>query len=225
MSKNVVVNGQEYTAVSRVQLKTTNGGTAIFKDEDEITTPSGSVTITENGTHNVANYAQAVVNVKSEEAPEDETYKNLLVNAFNGTLSGDVVLPDAVNKLPANIFSGCKLTSIKMDGVKYIGSEALYNNTSLVLTELPPNIETIKTSAFAYCKKVAVTRIPASLIQMDGSVFNQSGTKELTFLGTPTSLHSGALVGVDVVNVPWAEGAVAGAPWGAKTINYNHTGA
>ena len=28
------------------------------------------------------------------------------------------------------------------------------------------------------------------------------------------------------INVPWAEGAVAGAPWGATnaTINYNYTG-
>ena len=65
MSKNVKVNGVDYTGVSQVQLHTTAGGTALFKDVDEITTPSGSVTITENGTHDVTNYAQAVVNVGS----------------------------------------------------------------------------------------------------------------------------------------------------------------
>lgn len=65
MSKNVKVNGVDYTGVSQVQLPTTDGATALFKDVDEITTPSGSVTITENGTHDVTNYAQAVVNVGS----------------------------------------------------------------------------------------------------------------------------------------------------------------
>ena len=53
MSKNVTVNGVDYSGVSQVQLKTTAGGTALFKDVDEITEPSGSVTITANGTHDV----------------------------------------------------------------------------------------------------------------------------------------------------------------------------
>lgn len=63
MSKNVNVNGVDYSGVSQVQLNTTEGGTALFKDVDEITTPSGSMDITENGTFDVSTYAQAVVNV------------------------------------------------------------------------------------------------------------------------------------------------------------------
>lgn len=63
MSKNIKLNDTNYSGVSIVQLPTNEGGTATFKDTDEITTPSGSVSITENGTHDVTNYASAVVNV------------------------------------------------------------------------------------------------------------------------------------------------------------------
>ena len=37
MSKNVNVNGVDYAGVSQIQLNTTDGATALFKDVDEIT--------------------------------------------------------------------------------------------------------------------------------------------------------------------------------------------
>ena len=49
MSKNVKVNGVDYTGVSQVQLPTTAGGTALFKDVDEIT--EGGVSIWEGYQH------------------------------------------------------------------------------------------------------------------------------------------------------------------------------
>ena len=66
MSKNIRLNNTDYSGVSTVQLPTTSGGTATFKDTDEITTPSGVKNITENGTHDVTNFASAVVNVPTE---------------------------------------------------------------------------------------------------------------------------------------------------------------
>lgn len=63
MSKNVKLNDKNYTGVSTVQIPTTDGGTAEFKDVDEITVPTGTKAITANGTHDVSAYAQAVVNV------------------------------------------------------------------------------------------------------------------------------------------------------------------
>lgn len=56
-----------------------------------------------------------------------------------------------------------------------------------------------------------------------------SGLAAITFKGTPTSISSVAFQDcprLATINVPWSEGAVANAPWGATnaTINYNYTG-
>ena len=64
MSKNIIINGTTYSGISTIRSKT-SGGTTDFKDVDEILTPSGSITITSNGTHDVTNYASADVNVES----------------------------------------------------------------------------------------------------------------------------------------------------------------
>ena len=49
------------------------------------------------------------------------------------------------------------------------------------------------------------------------------------FLGLTVGIgvceYLGLMAEVKTVNVPWAEGAVASAPWGAATVNYNYTGA
>lgn len=60
--------------------------------------------------------------------------------------------------------------------------------------------------------------------------YNCNSLASVTFNSTPSSISSTAFNGcpnLTTINVPWAAGAVSGAPWGATnaTINYNHTGA
>lgn len=68
MSKNVIINGTTYSGVSIVSLPTSSG-TATFKDESEITVPSGTIQISTNGTHNVKTYENAIVNVPTNSSP------------------------------------------------------------------------------------------------------------------------------------------------------------
>jgi hypothetical protein len=59
--------------------------------------------------------------------------------------------------------------------------------------------------------------------------YKDTGLTDITFKGTPMSIDSNAFASCSnllTINVPWAEGEVSGAPWGATnaTINYNYTG-
>ena len=72
--------------------------------------------------------------------------------------------------------------------------------------------------------------MPESLLQIDANAFCYcTGLTAITFKSTPNSIANNAFYGctnIRNINVPWAEGAVANAPWGATnaTINYNYTG-
>lgn len=112
-----------------------------------------------------------------------------------------------------------------------IGNYVFYYYTSLNLACLPEGITSIGDYAFAYCKNLALTSLPAGITIVNNNSFNGcTGLTSITFEGTPTEkIASNAFKGctnLTSINVPWAEGAVANAPWGATnaTINYNYTG-
>lgn len=59
-----------------------------------------------------------------------------------------------------------------------------------------------------------------------GAIRNFTGTYTFRFMGTPDSISPTAFVnctGTITIKVPWSEGAIPGAPWGATgaTIQYN----
>ncbi len=117
------------------------------------------------------------------------------------------------------------------DSLTYIGRSAFSRCCLMDIREFPQKLETIAAAAFYYCyESIKVTRIPASVKTIGSEAFrNCTGMryKTLTFEGTPESIASNAFRGclISKLNVPWAEGEVANAPWDVNgTINYNYKG-
>ena len=87
----------------------------------------------------------------------------------------------------------------------------------------------VRNYAFVNCTNLALTSLPKSLTSIGHSAFaGCSNLTSITFKGTPTTIASSAFDGctnLTDIKVPWAEGAVSGAPWGATnaTITYNYT--
>ena len=111
-----------------------------------------------------------------------------------------------------------------------IGSYAFYHYDKLALSSLPAGVTSIGSSAFSGCTKLALTSLPAGVTNIGSNAFYYcTSLTSITFEGTPTTIASNTFRScfkLTTINVPWAEGAVANAPWGATdaTINYNYTG-
>jgi hypothetical protein len=118
----------------------------------------------------------------------------------------------------------------RFNDITTIGHNAFRDCTNLALTSLPAGITTIGLMAFDCCTNLALTSLPAGIMSIDSRAFGRcTNLKSLTFKGTPTTISSSAFFdcnNLTTINVPWSEGEVANAPWGATnaTINYNYTG-
>ena len=117
-------------------------------------------------------------------------------------------------------------------GITSIGREAFYGCSNLALTSFPDSITSIGQWAFRDCTLLPSTIVlPSSLTIFNSGVFKGVNVTTITFTRKLTSVMSDMLSISDypnltTINVPWSQGEVNYAPWGAKnaTINYNYTG-
>ena len=176
------------------------------------------------------------------------TFPSGFVSAIEGLSGGGATEPyieetydqngqliDAVmhgyTQIRSNAFAYCGgLVSVSgISAITSIGYSAFQNCSNLALTSLPAGITSISSSAFRDCVNLALTSLPAGITSIGNYTFqNCTGLTTITFEGTPQSINSSAFSGcanLTTINVPWAEGAVENAPWGATnaTINYNYT--
>lgn len=113
-------------------------------------------------------------------------------------------------------------------GCTTVGDYAFYYHGSLTSVNLPDTISTIGYRSFYQCSNLAIDKFPTGLTKIDSQAFyNCRGLTSITFKSTPTSIANnafGTCINITTINVPWAQGTVAGAPWGATnaTINYNY---
>lgn len=137
-------------------------------------------------------------------------------------------LPDGLTTIETYTFygTGIALTTFPPNVTK-VGTHA-FTYAKNTFTELPEGLLTIGSNAFEQNKSLTEITLPSTLTSMDWAAFSGcSALTKVTFKGTPKSIYksftgnSQALT----INVPWSEGEVADAPWGATnaTINYNYT--
>lgn len=110
-----------------------------------------------------------------------------------------------------------------------IGYSAFSGCPNLALTSLPSGVTSIGYYAFNGCRNLAITRLPPGITNIGFGVFaNCTGLTSITFEGNPKTIHSSAFNGcsnLTTIYVPWSQGQVANAPWGASkaTIIYDYT--
>ncbi len=107
-----------------------------------------------------------------------------------------------------------------------LGSSDLLSYSSAPLSRLPEGTTYIAKNCFLDCKTITISEIPAGVTTIEDAAFNGcTGITSITFKGTPTSIATCFYRATNITDiyVPWAEGAVSGAPWGATnaTMHYD----
>lgn len=131
--------------------------------------PSGTLTITTNGTHNVKNYASAIVSVASSGGSggeNDETLNSLL----NGTITS--YSNNTMSKVRGGLFMDCpNLSDINLPTCKYIERAAFRNCVQLKNIDFPV-CSRVGESAFFQCSRITSISLPECKI-VDSGAFAQ----------------------------------------------------
>lgn len=142
-----------------------------------------------------------------------------------------VDMPDNVIAIGDNGFYRCpklSLTSLP-SGITSIGDFAFLNCYQLSLTALPSGITSIGAYAFKQGTGLASITLPPALTTIGDYAFaNCTGLETVRFTSTVSSIPGGVFSGctkLSTIYVPWSQGQVANAPWGASnaTIVYDYT--
>ena len=156
----------------------------------------------------IGNYAFAGCNkLRLSSLPNSitEIGRYAFYNCFYTNLTS---LPTSLTKIYPSAFEGCtrlNITSIP-NGVTSIGERAFYDCESIKTIEIPTSVYSVGSEAFRNCLNLTKVKFK--------DILDTVGTNAFAYCPKLTNIY-----------VPWAEGAVAGAPWGATnaTIHYNTT--
>lgn len=138
-----------------------------------------------------------------------------------------VEIGDAVRTINSYAFDHCSaLTNIDFNGVTTINSYA-FQYAGLKKLTIPSTITSIATYAFAYCTSLEELILEPTMTSMSNSYIFRGCTslKKVYIKKSFSSLNSNTFYGdtaITDIYVPWASGAVSGAPWGATnaTVHY-----
>ena len=159
---------------------------------------------------------------------DDNYLKELFIDDVKGSL--EKYNSETSNTTCIGIIERSIIDVVIPKGAKKIGTRAFNQYTTLKTLSIPSSLTIINAYAFYDCTSLVLSEIPAQIKTIGEYSFRGcTSMVELVFKGTPETIATTAFTGctnLTTINVPWAEGAVSGAPWGATnaTINYNYTG-
>lgn len=137
-----------------------------------------------------------------------EIFYNLSVvqNKGYGTSASDVfIVEDGKDNIGTSEYSGstCKVVILPTT-ITQIGAKAFQNCTNLSTVIIPEGVQVIALLAFGGCTGLKCVRLPSTINTISSTAF----------LGATNLEH---------IYVPWSEGKIAEAPWGANnaTVHYN----
>ena len=138
-------------------------------------------------------------------------FANISINGNGGwnTKLQTVYLPKGIKVLQVSMFNSCgELKKIhNIESVTTINNNCFVNCKSLVDFPYLPNLKQIMNNAFQYCTGLTEVKLyNAENVSLVSTSFN-------------------ACTNIKDIYVPWSEGEVANAPWGATnaTVHYNTT--
>lgn len=176
-----------------------------------------------------------IVGLNDSTIPTDGSVTTIGEEAFRGTAKEEIILPPVVDGnnvlLGSMCFADCQnLTEIVIpEGYTELVATVFAWSLKLSKVTLPNSLTKIGTYVFAQCPIEEIT-FPAGLTKIgDHSFANNPNLRKVVFKGTVKELHEGVFADSGIaepweIHVPWSEGDVAGAPWGANencTIVYN----
>lgn len=151
---------------------------------------------------------------------------------FNKSTNAVIAIPDGVTSIGFRAFMNSDIKEVTISNtVTNIGQEAFKQCQGLTSVTIPDSVTTIGSEAFALSVNITNVLIGGTNLTIGDDAFClNSKLQTVTFTnGTPAFINSTVFSNcsqLTTINVPWAEGEVANAPWGATkaTINYNYTG-
>lgn len=143
----------------------------------------------------------------------------------------EVTIPESVESINNSAFMYCSgIKSITLPkSLKIINSSTFQNCTGLTSITIPANVTSVAGNAFSGCTALTSITIPKGVTSISTNAFaNCTALTAVIFEGTPSAINATTFTGctnLSSITVPWAEGAVANAPWGATsaTIHYAST--
>ena len=188
----------------------------------------------ETETYKPAEMPQAILSIEGGEIDKDFSVRYIRRNLTSDEINR--ILELAVDDLPVKDISEYLFycqdefdNLIIPNGYKYIYRNAFSRCYKLRTMSLPEGLVSIAYVAFEQCTSLQEVELPASIQTIEQEAFNKcTSLTKVIFKGTPTELHRLAFARCDALTdiyVPWAEGEVVNAPWGATnaTVHYNYT--